>query len=120
MHEGLDALQVIEASAQSVAVLMGARLRQSTGGAGMRASGMLVGAKDFTVTRAASPGEVVEVEADLGIELGPLQLYRVVVHGSASSPAATAEPTGTTGHGQMHSGLIASGELKVAATGGGA
>jgi predicted hotdog family 3-hydroxylacyl-ACP dehydratase len=101
-HAGLDALQLIEASAQAVAVLMGGRLRKNPGGAGARASGMLVGAKDFVIGRTATPGEVVEIEADLGIELGPLQLYRVVVHGAAAG----------------QSEAIGSGELKVAASGG--
>jgi hypothetical protein len=69
---------------------------------------MLVGAKDFTVERAATDQEVIEIDADLGCELGPLQLYRVVVVALASS--ASGAP-GTA---------IASGELKVAALGGGA
>lgn len=97
-HQGLDAFQLLEACAQAVAVLMGARMRRD--GIGRAASGMLVGAKAFTTTRAALAGEAVEVDARVAVELGPLQLHAV----SARSVDMDVE--------------IASGELKVAATGG--
>ena len=42
-HQGLDCLQLLEACAQAMAVLMGLRMRGAE--AGERASGMLVGAK---------------------------------------------------------------------------
>jgi predicted hotdog family 3-hydroxylacyl-ACP dehydratase len=73
-HAGLDALQLVEAMAQALAVLMGVRLR---GDGGAAASGMLVGAKDVVVARAARAGETVEISARLEHELGPLQLYAV-------------------------------------------
>jgi hypothetical protein len=97
-HQGLDCLQLLEACAQAMAVLMGCRLRGS--GDGARASGMLVGAKGMRLARPALAGEVVEIEASQTAELGPLQLYAV---------RALAMPAGEE--------LIA-GELKVARTGG--
>ena len=73
-HGGLDALQLLEAGAQAVAVLIGARLR----GAGQgRAGGMLVGAKAFTVARSALAGEAIEVTTRCVHELGPLQLHEI-------------------------------------------
>lgn len=92
-HQGLDCLQLLEACAQAMAVLMGCRLR---GVGGERASGMLVGAKAMRLARPALAGELVEVEARQTAELGPLQLYEV---------RALAMPAGEE--------LIA-GELKVA------
>jgi predicted hotdog family 3-hydroxylacyl-ACP dehydratase len=74
-HDGLDCLQLTEACAQAMAVIMGLRLRGS--GDAAQASGMLVGAKGMTLTRAARPGEVVEIDATQSAELGPLQLYEV-------------------------------------------
>lgn len=97
-HQGLDCLQLLEACAQAMAVLMGLRMRGA--GAGERASGMLVGAKAMRLVRPARAGEVVEVEARQTAELGPLQLYDV---------RAVAMPAGEE---------LISGELKVARTGG--
>lgn len=97
-HQGLDAFQLLEACAQAVAVLMGARMRRD--GIGRSASGMLVGAKAFAAARGALAGEAIEVEARVAVELGPLQLHTV----RARSVDMDVE--------------IASGELKVAATGG--
>jgi hypothetical protein len=79
-HQGLEPLQLVEACAQALAVVMGARLRAEPGSAGgERASGMLVGAKALRVARRPRPGETVEVEARQTMELGPLQLYAVRV-----------------------------------------
>jgi predicted hotdog family 3-hydroxylacyl-ACP dehydratase len=75
-HRGLDALQLLEAGAQAVAVLIGARLR---GNGQSRAGGMLVGAKGFAATRDALAGEAVEVTTRSVHELGPLQLHEIVV-----------------------------------------
>lgn len=97
-HQGLDCLQLLEACAQAMAVLMGLRMRGV--GAAERASGMLVGAKAMRLARPARAGEVVEIEARQTAELGPLQLYDV---------RAVAMPTGEE---------LISGELKVARTGG--
>ena len=97
-HQGLDCLQLLEACAQAMAVLMGCRLRGS--GDGARASGMLVGAKGMRLIRSAVAGETVEVEAHQTAELGPLQLYDV---------RALAMPAGE---------VLIAGELKVARTGG--
>lgn len=95
-HEGLDCLQLTEACAQAMAVIMGLRLRGE--GHTEQASGMLVGAKGMTLTRAAHAGEVVEISATQTAELGPLQLYHVrAVVGDDE---------------------LLSGELKVARTGG--
>ena len=74
-HEGLDCLQLTEACAQAMAVIMGLRLRGE--GHAVLASGMLVGAKGMVMVRAARAGEVVEVSATQTAELGPLQLYEV-------------------------------------------
>jgi hypothetical protein len=98
-HHGLDALQLLEACAQAVAVLMGAKLRGA--GAG-RAGGMLVGAKGFSVARAALEGEAIEITARCAHELGPLQLHEV----AARSVDMDVE--------------LARGELKVATEGGAA
>ena len=76
-HQGLDCLQLLEACAQAMAVLMGCRLRGVASGGGERASGMLVGAKAMRLVRPARAGEVVEIEARQTAELGPLQLYEV-------------------------------------------
>ncbi len=102
-HAGLDALQLIEAAAQALAVLMGARLRVQAGagaGADRRAAGLLVGAKGFAIGRAARPGERIEIAAEAVAELGPLQLYRLRILADG-------------GH------EIGAGELKVAALEGG-
>ncbi len=74
-HGGLDALQLVEAMAQALAVLMGVRMRRELGAGS--ASGMLVGAKEITVARPARAGEIVEIAATLSHELGPLQLWTV-------------------------------------------
>lgn len=74
-HDGLDCLQLTEACAQAMAVIMGLRLRGE--GHAMQASGMLVGAKSMVMARAARAGEVVEISASQTAELGPLQLYQV-------------------------------------------
>ncbi len=95
-HDGLDCLQLTEACAQAMAVLMGLRLRGA--GHSDAASGVLVGAKGMTMQRPARPGEVVEISATQIAELGPLQLYEV-----------RAESAGD---------VLLTGELKVARTGG--
>jgi predicted hotdog family 3-hydroxylacyl-ACP dehydratase len=97
-HDGLDCLQLTEACAQAMAVIMGLRLRGE--GHAVQASGMLVGAKGMIMTRAARSDEVVEVSATRTAELGPLQLYHV---------------RATVGDEELLSG-----ELKVARTGGAA
>jgi hypothetical protein len=74
-HDGLDCLQLTEACAQAMAVIMGLRLRGD--GHAVQASGMLVGAKSITMSRRAHTGEVVDVEATQSAELGVLQLYQV-------------------------------------------
>jgi hypothetical protein len=74
-HNGLDCLQLTEACAQAMAVIMGLRLRGE--GHAQAASGMLVGAKTMRMTRAVKTGDVVEVSATQTAELGPLQLYEV-------------------------------------------
>jgi predicted hotdog family 3-hydroxylacyl-ACP dehydratase len=99
-HGELDALQLIEASAQSLAVLMGARLRQGTAGSQARASGMLVGAKGFAIQRGAAAGERVDIDAVLDCEFGPLQLYRLTIHAGEALE------------------VIGAGELKVASVAG--
>jgi predicted hotdog family 3-hydroxylacyl-ACP dehydratase len=95
-HDGLDCLQLTEACAQAMAVIMGLRLRGE--GHAVQASGMLVGAKTMAMIRAARAGEVVEVSATQIAELGPLQLYEV---------------RATVGEEELLAG-----ELKVARTGG--
>ncbi|MBA2481937.1 MAG: hypothetical protein H0V44_14825 [Planctomycetes bacterium] len=100
VHGGLDALQLLEGGAQAIAVLMGARMRRD--GTGSSASGMLVGAKDVVVARGARAAEGVVIRTTCTHELGPLQLHAVV---------ATSEIDGAE---------LMRGELKVAATGGGA
>lgn len=95
-HDGLDCLQLSEACAQAMAVIMGLRLRGE--GHAVQASGMLVGAKAMVMTRAARAGEVVEVIATQSAELGPLQLYDV--------------------RAVVGDDVLVSGELKVARTGG--
>jgi predicted hotdog family 3-hydroxylacyl-ACP dehydratase len=99
-HDGLEPLQLIESCAQALAVLMGLRMRAE--GTGAAASGMLVGAKNFIVTRRARPGEPVEIEAKQSHELGPFQLYAV---------RALAMPAGEE---------LAAGELKTVQVKGGA
>ena len=74
-HRGLDCLQMTEACAQALAVIMGLRLRGS--GGHQSASGMLVGAKAMRLLRPIVAGEVVVVHAVQTAELGPLQLYEV-------------------------------------------
>ncbi len=95
-HDGLDCLQLTEACAQAMAVIMGLRLRGE--GHAVQASGMLVGAKNMVMSRAARAGEVVEVSASQTAELGPLQLYDV--------------------RALVGDEVILTGELKVARTGG--
>jgi predicted hotdog family 3-hydroxylacyl-ACP dehydratase len=97
-HDGLDCLQLTEACAQAMAVIMGLRLRGE--GHAVQASGMLVGAKGLVMSRAARAGEVVEVSATQTAELGPLQLYEV---------------SATVGD-----EILLNGELKVIRTGGAA
>ena len=89
-------LQLTEACAQAMAVIMGLRLRGE--GHAQAASGMLVGAKAIHMKRAAKSGEVVEVSATQTAELGPLQLYEICA---------------TVGD-----EVILTGELKVVRTGG--
>jgi len=98
-HQGLDGLQLLEACAQAVAVLNGARMR--LGGGGAAASGMLVGAKSFTVLRCARPGERVRVAATLTHELGALQLHAVSAQGEDQDAAAGAGPGATLAHGEL-------------------
>ena len=97
-HDGLDCLQLTEACAQAMAVIMGLRLRGD--GHAMQASGMLVGAKGMVMVRAARAGDVVEISATQTAELGPLQLYEVTA--------------------LVGDEVILTGELKVVRTGGAA
>lgn len=97
-HDGLDCLQLTEACAQALAVIMGLRLRGE--GHAVQASGMLVGAKGLVMKRAARADEVVEVSATQTAELGPLQLYHVTA--------------------MVDDEELLCGELKVARTGGAA
>jgi hypothetical protein len=96
-HPGLDALELIEAGAQALAVLMGARLRvqaaaaAGAAGADQRAAGMLVGAKGFAIARAARAGERVEIVAESVAELGPLQLYRLRILGEGGQELGAGE-----------------------------
>ncbi len=73
-HHGLDAWQLLEACAQAVAVLAGARARARGGGP---SGGMLVGAKDFLVARAARGGEDVRIAARELHRLGAMSLHAV-------------------------------------------
>jgi predicted hotdog family 3-hydroxylacyl-ACP dehydratase len=74
-HQGLDCLQMMEACAQAMAVIMGLRMRGD--GVGEAASGMLVGAKNITLLRPIAAGENVEIHVTQSMELGPLHLYDV-------------------------------------------
>lgn len=97
-HDGLDCLQLTEACAQAMAVIMGLRLRGE--GHAVQASGVLVGAKGMVMSRTARVGEVVDIDATQTAELGPLQLYGVTA--------------------LVGDEVILTGELKVARTGGAA
>jgi 3-hydroxymyristoyl/3-hydroxydecanoyl-(acyl carrier protein) dehydratase len=94
-HQGLDGWQLLEACAQAVAVLTGARMR--TDGTAQSASGMLVGAKSFVVTRAARPGEELRIRATMTHELGPLQLHQVVALGDEQLAAGELKVVRTEG-----------------------
>jgi predicted hotdog family 3-hydroxylacyl-ACP dehydratase len=95
-HDGLDCLQMAEACAQGLAVIMGLRLRGE--GTGQAASGMLVGAKSIRLLRPIAPGEKVIINASQTAELGPLQLYEV--------------------RAEIDGEVVMTGQLKVARTGG--
>ncbi len=94
-HHGLDCLQLTEACAQALAVIMGLRLRGD--GNNVAASGMLVGAKSIRLLRPIAPGEIVEITGKQTAELGPLQLYEVQA--------------------EIGTEVVMTGELKVARTG---
>lgn len=79
---GLDALQVTEACAQSLAVILGQALRERGGPA---ASGMLVGLKQARLIRRLRPGERLEVSAQRSYELGAFHLYQVAVTDDAGA-----------------------------------
>ena len=112
-HQGLDGLQLLEACAQAVAVLTGARMRSC--GDGQAASGMLVGAKAFTVLRCARPGERVRVDATLTHELGPVQLHVVSARGEDRD--VVIGDIGDIGVLGSPGAALAHGELKVVRTG---
>jgi hypothetical protein len=95
-HNGLDCLQMMEACAQAMAVIMGLRLRGN--GVNEAASGMLVGAKNIRLLRPIVAGEQVEIQVTHSMELGPLQLYEV--------------------RGEIGADIIMTGELKAVRTGG--
>jgi predicted hotdog family 3-hydroxylacyl-ACP dehydratase len=97
-HAGLDLLQMTEACAQTVAVLLGAELRQHGGPA---ASGMLVGVKDMGCTRTVQPGEDVRCTARLAHALDPFRLYAVTITAADGS-------------------VLLDGEIKTMSTGGAA
>jgi predicted hotdog family 3-hydroxylacyl-ACP dehydratase len=101
-HHGLDAWQLLEACAQAVAVLAGARARQ---GGGAPAGGMLVGAKDFLVARAARGGEDVRIAARELHRLGPMSLHAV---------------RATAGEEELARGELTIAEAEARAAGGGA
>jgi hypothetical protein len=94
-HAGLDCLQMTEACAQALAVIMGLRLRGE--GTQQAASGMLVGAKGMRLLREIAANEVVEISGHQTAELGPLQLYEVQA--------------------EIGNEIVMTGELKVARTG---
>jgi hypothetical protein len=84
-HQGLDAWQLLEACAQAVAVLAGARRAQASAraaaagaaAAGPPAAGRLVAVRDFVVARPARADEAVAVEARAGARLGALAQHAV-------------------------------------------
>ncbi len=76
-HDGLDMLQLLEASAQAIAVVMGAWI--STPEHIKQSEGMLVGAKHSTCTRSATAGEQVDIEVTCAHILGDMRLYDIAV-----------------------------------------
>jgi len=72
---GLDALQLTEACAQSLAVIQGHALRSQGGTA---ASGMLVGVKQAVMIRPAAAAEAIEVSAQREFARDSLHLYRAI------------------------------------------
>ncbi len=96
-HDGLDGLQLCEATAQAMAVLRGCSLRLDAADADdawkdpQPFRGYLVGARDFSVVRAALPGEAVSVTARCTCELGGFRLYEVRVFGAGDELLAAGE-----------------------------
>ena len=78
---GLDLLQIIEGSAQTIAVLMGATLRAHGGGA---AQGLLVGVKNARLDHDIRAGQIVEAHVNVRYSLPPLSLFeaRITVDGT--------------------------------------
>lgn len=100
---GLDLLQIIEGSAQTIAVLMGATLSAQGGGP---AQGMLVGVKNARLDHDIPAGLIVEAHVSLTYSLPPFSLFtvRITVDGlevadfelktmSTNTAADTGEPT---------------------------
>ncbi len=85
--EGLDLLQLIEGSAQTVAILMGVTLRAA---GGLRAKGMLVGVTNAVQCAGIPANEVVEVRVALSYQFPPFSLFSATVT-CAGMPAATLE-----------------------------
>ena len=73
-EHGLDLLQLIEGSAQTVAILMGVSLRAHGGGP---AQGMLVGVKGASLAQDLAPGQRVESHVTLTYSLPPFSLFAV-------------------------------------------
>jgi hypothetical protein len=73
---GLDLLQVIEGSAQTIAILMGVSLRAHGGGP---AEGMLVGVKNASLAEDLSPAQRVETHISHSYTLSPFSLFAVRV-----------------------------------------
>lgn len=73
-EHGLDLLQLIEGSAQTVAILMGVSLRAHGGGP---AQGMLVGVKGASLAQDLAPGQRVETYVTLTYSLPPFSLFAV-------------------------------------------
>lgn len=71
---GLDLLQIIEGSAQTIAVLMGATLSAHGGGP---AQGMLVGVKNARLDHDIPAGQIVEAHVSLTYSLPPFSLFTV-------------------------------------------
>lgn len=85
--EGLDLLQLIEGSAQTVAILMGVTLRAA---GGLRANGMLVGVINAEQSANIPANAVVEVRVALSYRFPPFSLFSASVT-CAGSPVATLE-----------------------------
>jgi len=73
----MDVLQLSEACAQSVAVVMGATLRAQNGGL---ASGMVVGLKDAVLLRPADPATPAEVVVARLLDLPPFSIHAATAH----------------------------------------